>query len=435
MKTKKLLALILAIVMIFSLGLAGCGGGDGGSDAPAADGGGKAPAADKSEILIGYVAPFTGPLACFTVAAKWVEEKALEVINADGGIYIAAYDKKLPVRVIYGDSESNADVATKVATSLVTNDKVDILVGAWTPETTMPVSAVAERYQVPAFMSNSPADSWLGGGPYEWSFGTMFYWKKGLTDYIATMDKIDSNKKVGFVFDSEVDGILLSGYLTEMLPGAGYEIVDPGRFPISTTDYTSVITELKNADCDIVIANQVTPNFTTFWQQCHQMGYVPKMVFGGKAEHFEADISALGDIGENVLCEVLWDRTFPYESSLIDYNCDTLAQAWEDEMGTQFPMSLGYDLSIFEVLYEALSNCEDLSNTTIRDNLKAVEYEGIYGKLSFNEDNVMEVPCVTCQWIKGDKWAFEKNVTSAVTYPTITDIKDVELIPGWNTGK
>ncbi|MBQ9931683.1 MAG: hypothetical protein IJO79_04955, partial [Firmicutes bacterium] len=83
----------------------------------------------------------------------------------------------------------------------------------------------------------------------------------------------------------------------------------------------------------------------------------------------------------------------------------------------------------------ALSNCEDLSNTTIRDNLKAVEYEGIYGELSFNEDNVMEVPCVTCQWIKGDKWEFEKNVTSAVTYPTITDIKGVELIPGWNTGK
>ncbi|MBQ9979896.1 MAG: ABC transporter substrate-binding protein [Oscillospiraceae bacterium] len=444
MKRTRFTALILVVVLLLTFCLAACGApatppAGGSTTTPPAGNTGNAPAtppaADKDEIVIGYVAPFTGPLACFTVAIEWVEAKCLDVINADGGIYIEAYDKKLPVRVVYGDSESDAATATEVATKMVLETGVDLLVAAWTPDTTNPVAAVAERYQIPALMSNSPADSWLTGGPYEWSYGVLFYWEEALADYIAALDKVDTNKKVGFVFDAEVDGVLLSGYLNEMLPAAGYTVVDPGRFPMSTTDYSSVISKLQSEDCDIVMANQITPNFTTFWQQCHQMGYIPKVCIIGKAEHFGTDVSALGAIGENLMSEVLWDRSFPYSSSLLDYTCETICEAWETENNSQFPATLGYDVSTFEILDIALRNCKDLEPATIRDAIAAVEYDGIYGHLSFNEDNVAAVPCPTIQWVAGETWEYEKNLVASVSFPDIKATADVAPIPGYTTGK
>ena len=76
---KKILAMILALMMVLSL--AACGG----SNAPAAD----APAVDAPEgatvLKIGGVGPLTGGAAIYGNAAKQGAEIAVEEINALGG--------------------------------------------------------------------------------------------------------------------------------------------------------------------------------------------------------------------------------------------------------------------------------------------------------------------------------------------------------------
>ncbi len=432
---------VFCSVMIFS----GCGisgSNAAGTTNPAASTGSAAApgtaagtAADKQEILIGYVAPFTGPLSVFTVAFEWVKQISLDKINAEGGIYIEKYGKKLPVRVITGDSESDPTKASEIATKFVLENKVDILCGAWTPDTTNPVSAVAERYKIPALMSNSPADSWLTGGPYEWSCGVLFYVDGFLSDYVDAIDKLDTNKKVGYILDSEVDGVTFSAKLNTLLPKRGYEVVDPGRFPMNTTDYTSIITKLKDADVDIVIGNQITPNFTTFWQQCQQLGFIPKVVIIGKAEHFESDVIALGNgIGTGLMSEVLWDESFPFTSPLIKMSCQEITDKWETEKGTQYPATIGYDVSFFEVLNDALGRCADLEPATVIAALLATDMDSIYGHISFDENHVASVPCVTGQWIKGEKYEFEKIIVGTGSFPTIPSVQP-QLLPGFTTGK
>ena len=103
-----------------------------------------------------------------------MESESLPVINKDGGIYIEEYHKKLPVKIIWADSESNPTKASEVASKLVLTDKVDMLVGSFTPDTANPVSAVAERYKIPAVVVSAPIESWLTGGPYHWAFCDCF---------------------------------------------------------------------------------------------------------------------------------------------------------------------------------------------------------------------------------------------------------------------
>src|SRR5436305_12707268 len=53
----------------------------------------------------------------------WIDQK-----NAEGGMYVKAYDKKLPIKLIAYDDQSNTATGATPYNQLITQDKVDLLV-------------------------------------------------------------------------------------------------------------------------------------------------------------------------------------------------------------------------------------------------------------------------------------------------------------------
>ena len=316
-----------------------------------------------------------------------MEAKALPVINKDGGIYIEEYHKKLPVKIIWADSESNPTKASEVASKLVLTDKVDLLVGAFTPDTANPVSAVAERYKIPALMENGPIESWLTGGPYHWAFCDCFYMKRMVDSYIDAWDTVKTNKKVGFIFDNQVDGILLSKMVREKASARGYTIIDPGRFPAGTKDYTSLISQFKQAGVDIVIANMITPDFALTWRQFHQQGFIPKIFVIGKGLLFRADAEALGDdLGNGLISEDMWDPHFNYKSSLTGQTAAQLSAEWE-KTGKFADPTIGYDMSTFEVLADVLRRAKSVDREKVRVAFAQTNLNTVFGPIKYNDQN------------------------------------------------
>ena len=89
---------------------------------------GRALAAKRDFILIGHPNPSTGPLAGFGEASPWADNKAVEAINKQGGIYIKEYGKKVPVKLKLIDTESDPTKAGERASRLILRDKVDLMV-------------------------------------------------------------------------------------------------------------------------------------------------------------------------------------------------------------------------------------------------------------------------------------------------------------------
>jgi len=386
---------------------------------------------------VGYVAPFTGPLGFFTEQFDWSSKQCLDAINADGGIYIEAYGKKLPVRIITADTESDPNKASEVATNLVLNNNLDFLIGAWTPDTSIPVSAVAERYQIPALMENSPAEAWFTGGPYEWSAAMMFYngiivdaFTKALVNFESAHP---TNKKVGFVFDSGTDGLMFADSYGKALPTAGFTVFDPGRFPETTNDYTSIINQLKSEDCDTVIANMLTPAFMTFWGQCQQLGYIPKVMQIGRGMEFMSAVAALGQTeGNGIMSETLWDRAVPYKSTLLNMTASDLCDKYEAATGKPYSYCLGNDVTIFEILNDTLSRCKDLNRDTVMAALLATNIDTVGGHMQFDENRVAPLPGFIIQWVTGQKWEYEPVVVAS-TVPGVP-VQDPIVVPNYTTG-
>src|SRR6185437_15465326 len=92
--------------------------------------------AQSKVIKIGHVSPRTGPLAGFGEADPFILDQVRGVLAK--GLNVGG--KTYKVEIITKDSQSNASRASEVASELILGDKVNLLVGSGTPDTTNPIS-------------------------------------------------------------------------------------------------------------------------------------------------------------------------------------------------------------------------------------------------------------------------------------------------------
>src|SRR5947199_412882 len=88
-----------------------------------------AQAADApGEIKLGTLYASSGRYASISMPVHyglklWIEQK-----NAEGGVFVKAFDKKIPLKLVAYDDQSNTATAATLYNQLITQDKVDILI-------------------------------------------------------------------------------------------------------------------------------------------------------------------------------------------------------------------------------------------------------------------------------------------------------------------
>jgi branched-chain amino acid transport system substrate-binding protein len=409
----------IAIVLVLAL-LAGF--------VAACNGGSQQAGSGRTSIKIGYVGPLSGPQSRFTVGIRQAAERNLKIINEElGGFSIGPYSN-LPIEIIWGDSESNEGRAAEVADWLVTSEKVDMLIGQWTPSHGIPVSIAADRHQVPALVLNGPDGSWLQAGPFDWAYGVYFNMESLTREFYHGWNSLDTNRKIGLVFDSSVDGVTQANLLHELSGEFGYEIIDPGRFPADTTDFTAIITEIMNAGCDILATVNGTPALTTIWNTMQQLNYRPKAVLFNRGMHFSADVNQLGGEwgGAGIAWSAQWTGDMPYVSSLSGKNGPELNQLHSEATGEAPDLVVGWDAMIFDVLHDVFNRVESLEPLAIKQALAATDLHSAYGHIKFDSRNLSISPSFMGQWRTDARWGHQPVVASGEYDPALTS---VGLIP------
>ena len=194
---------------------------------------GPAFAAPKT-LKLGYVTPRTGPLAPFAEADEFVIG-AMKALFKDG---LAINGRKHPVEIIVKDSQSKPNRAAEVASELILDDEVTLMLVSSTPETTNPVGDQCELNEVPCISTVAPWQPWFftrGGTPdegFEWTY--HFFW--GLEDIIGVFTDmwgaIDTNKVVGGLWPNDSDGNAWGDAkigFPPVLQKQGFTIAYPGR--------------------------------------------------------------------------------------------------------------------------------------------------------------------------------------------------------------
>ncbi len=382
----------------------------------------RAYAADVFKI--GKVGPVTGPIAGFGEATSWTIAQLKDVMGK----------LPVPVEILERDSQSNPNRAAEVTTELIEKEGVKMLLAKGTPDTVNPVSDQAELNGVPCISDDAPWQTFFFGrnGDPAKGFKYTYHAFWGLEDVIANFldiwDKSGAAKIVGGVFANDADGNAWGDPKLGFpgpLAAAGYKLIDPGRYQPLSNDFTAQITAFKEAGVEIVTGVMIPPDFATFWGQCAQQGFKPKVVTIGKALLFPSSVEGLGDRGDGLTTEIWWSPSHPFKSSLTGQTAKELCDAYTAGTGKNWTQPLGFGHALFEIAFDVIKRAKDVNDPeAILAAIGETELDTIIGPISWKGGpnnpvkNVSKTPLVGGQWTKTDK-GMELIITNNPQAPNI----------------
>ncbi|MEW9807942.1 ABC transporter substrate-binding protein [Mesorhizobium sp. ZMM04-5] len=383
--------------------------------------------AETPTLKLGYVSPKTGPLAGFAEADDYVLDGIRKAFA--GGLQNNG--KTWNVEISVRDSQSNPNRAAEVASQLILEEEVDILLGAATPDTTNPVADQAEVNGTPCITTDCPWQPYFfgrGGDPAK-GFESTYHFFWGLEDVIANFTALWNNpgvaKNVGGLFPNDADGNAWGdpelGFPKPLAAG-GFTLTDPGRYQPLSDDFTAQITDFKSAGAEIVTGVMIPPDFGTFWAQAAQQGFKPKIVTIGKALLFPSAIEALGERGNGLSTEIWWSPNHPFVSSLDGTTAKALADGYVSATGKPWTQPIGFRHALFEVVADVVKRSADMEDPqAIIAAIAGTSLPTIVGTVDWSTGpvkNVSKTPLVGGQWQKkGDK--FELVITTNTQAPEI----------------
>ncbi len=335
-------------------------------------------AQEKKEIVVGMTLCLTGRYSVEVgVFDRMIKAWENYVNTKQGGLYVKAYNKKLPVRTIIYDDKSDQATAVKFYERLVTIDKCDILMGPKSSPITFPVTSVAEKYHVPMVLTTANTPAIFNRG-YKWFVcvnGLSTGWSDHYFDILAEGKKA---KTIGFVAE---DTPHTREVFEGAVPGAekrGLKVVYKEIAPAGTTDFSPILVKLKAADPDILYLSTFVPLGVTFRKQAKEFGLKPR------EWHFihiaKAFYDALGKDTNGATGEYNWLPGMTYGN--IKKFLDTTKEA---KIDPEEYNDLGLHYAALEAGEAGIEKAESLKPDDLMKSLWASKFESIIGPISYEQ--------------------------------------------------
>jgi len=331
---------------------------------------GDAPA----EITLGTLYASSGRFASISMPVHyglklWIEQK-----NAEGGVFVKAFNKKIPLKLIAYDDQSNTATAATLYNQLITQDKADILIAdSGSVLTSVAVPIARDHKMLLIDQTGTGANFFTPDNPYIalMSDPVSSIWPKPLADFITHDGPGLGIKRVAIIYATNdftgTQANAVRKFIKES--NSGVEIVYDDGIPTETSNYTVLLNNIRATNPDAVIHLGYAPNDIAFLRNVQDSGVKFKFLFciypGLETELLEKNV---GGKGLNYVFTYVPSSEISYETnfgmSLKDYSA-----AWHNKYAnTQvefgFNSVAGYTTGL--VLEKALATADSLDQLELR---------------------------------------------------------------------
>ena len=271
MRTKALLASAAAL----GVTLAACGSSS--SSSSTSSGSSSTPAA-PAQITVGTTYSGSGAYATSSIPEYdgikfWVQQE-----NAKGGVFVGAYNKRIPVKLVAYNDLSSATTAATQYNQLITQDKVNIFIADFGSVLTAPAVSLAEAHKVVLFDQTgtgipffTPQNKYI----VMCDLPVSSIWPDVLAKFIISK-KI---KNIAAIYDTNDFDASQATTLKSDLAAAGINLTYYQGVPTSTTSYGTLLQTISAQKPDAVLEFGYAANDTPFLQNVQSSGMHFKMVF------------------------------------------------------------------------------------------------------------------------------------------------------------
>ena len=366
----------------------------------------------QSPIKIGASLSLTGTYAAPAQNQQRGYQLCAKQVNEAGGVV----GRKLEF-VLY-DDQSQPATAVRLYERLVTQDKVDLLLGPYSSPVTEAVASINEKYKMPMVAPLAAATSIFKKGRRY-----IFMIQSPAEVYLEGVVEIAARKGLKTVALINEDTLFpkatVQGTL-ELAKKKGLQVVFVEAYPKGHTDFSGILTKVKAANPDVLGASTYFDDAVAITRQMKELNVNPKMyavTVGGDLPKF---YELLGKNAEFVYGASQWEPELPYPGAA------EFAESYKKE----FP---GADLSYHsaggyggcQILVEAIRRAGSLNGEKIRAEILTLETNTINGPFKVDADGFqLAHKMVLFQWQDGKKaivWPDELAL-GPVRFPT----------PPWN---
>jgi branched-chain amino acid transport system substrate-binding protein len=263
--------------------VAACGSGAGG-------GGG-----DSSVITIGASTSKTGSYAAASEQELQGVQFAVSQINAHGGVL----GKKL--KLIVYDDKSDPGTAVRLYTRLITKDRVDALLGPYSSAIGQAVAPLAEKFKMPMIQKGATEDPIFASTKYnvQATVPVSVFW--------APLPKLASSmglKRWALLNPSAAADSCDS--VQKQVQQLGMQVVYRKAYPITNTDFSSLVLGAKRATPQVVMSCSYVPDSVALTKELNQQGVDPKLLAEAGGPVLPEFKQSVGPLADGVIASTLW---------------------------------------------------------------------------------------------------------------------------------
>ncbi|MEU6981090.1 MULTISPECIES: branched-chain amino acid ABC transporter substrate-binding protein [unclassified Streptomyces] len=404
------LLILTSVLTTGALTLTACGSRDEGK------GGGGDDAGGTTTVVIGVDAPLTGSLSALGQGIKNSVDLAAKTANKNKEVPGITFKvEALDDQAVPASGQANA-------TKLVGNKDVVGVVGplnSGVSQQMQGVFAAAGLAQVSPANTNpslSQGDNW-GKGEFKRPFPT--YFRTAATDVVQGkfaaqyLFKDAGKKKVFVVDDKQTYGAGLAAIFTEEFKRLGGQVVGTDHVTVKETDFSSSADKVKSSGADSVYFGGQYPEGGLLSDQVKKTGAkIP--VMGGDGIYDPAFISASGEANDGDLATSIGypvEKLDTAKKFIADYN----AAGYKDPYAAYGGYSYDAGWAIIQAVKAAVAaNSGKLpsdARAKVTEALGKVSFDGVTGKVSFDEFGDTTNKQLTVYKVEGGKWVDVKSDT------------------------
>jgi branched-chain amino acid transport system substrate-binding protein len=412
---KRLCWLVLALLVMGALAAAGCGGDDD-DDGGGGGGGGEA---SGEPIKVGASLPLTGEFSEPGKAAKQGYDVWEAMVNDSGGLIDGR-----PVEMVVKDDQSNQNTIVTDYNALVSEDKVDLLLGTFSSLLNLPASTVAERNRM---LYVEPA----GGAPelFDRDYRYLFFAQQATADkqgllwanYVKDLPEGERPKTAAYPTLDDPFAQPTSEGIEEILKPAGSKTVDRETYTIDNPNLDGIASALKSRNPDVVVHGATFEDGVGMVRALRKANFTPKMLY-------QTTAPSLGDqyaqaIGKGTTEGIFYGVSHSKEAETPG-NPEFVKKYQEMFGGTEVPEDAADAYATAQVLQAAVKAVGSIDRNRqleLADWLRENEVDTILGPLTWDDQGRPEGEFLVGQWQAG---------VPEIVLPKEAATTD-KIIPGW----
>jgi branched-chain amino acid transport system substrate-binding protein len=301
-----------------------------------------------------------------------------------------------PVEIVYYDDKSDASTSAALYERLISEDKVDLLLGPYSSGLTLAASSVAEKHHFPMVATGaSSTDIWSRGykNIFQVDAPTDTY-----TDLIISSAKKAGLRTIALVYAGADFPRGVAQGVRNQAAKQGMEIVFDEKYAQNTTDFESIVGRIRSARPDIVIGGTYLNDSIAFMQQAKKSGLSPKAFVFTVGPSLPEFGDALGPDAEGVMGVVAWMASAHMPMAL------DFAFRYREQYGKNPSVYAAYGYGAGQVLEAGVRLAGSLSKDDIRRQLGEMRFRSILGPYRVDDTGKqLDKETYVMQWQRGER--------------------------------